>query len=154
MAYRIEGYAIISADGMLADAAGVIPPALIVPADQGFSRARLDASAAVVHGRNSAEQPRVRRRRVIATRRVPCPRPRFRDTDAVLWNPAGASFEQALQRLGVAEGKMAIIGGTEIFGLFLPRYDAFHLSRVAGVRLPGGRPVFPQVPAAHVRMTC
>ena len=30
--------------------------------------------------------------------------------------------------------------------LFLDRYDAFHLSRVAGLRLLHGRPVFPQVP--------
>jgi hypothetical protein len=29
------------------------------------------------------------------------------------------------------------LGGTEIFGLFLPRYDAFHLSRVVGQA--GGR---------------
>jgi len=50
--------------------------------------------------------------------------------------------------LGLAEGTVAIIGGTEVFGLFLDLgYDAFHLSRVNKVRLPGGRPVFPQVPA-------
>jgi hypothetical protein len=30
--------------------------------------------------------------------------------------------------------------------MFLDRYDAFHLSRAPGVRLPGGRPVFPDVP--------
>jgi dihydrofolate reductase len=41
--------------------------------------------------------------------------------------------------------RLRILGGTEIFGLFLPRYDVFHLSRVAGLRLSGGRPVFPQV---------
>ena len=52
-----------------------------------------------------------------------------------------------MARLGIDEGKVAIVGGTEIFGLFLPRYEAFHLTRVAGVRLPGGRPVFPGVPA-------
>jgi dihydrofolate reductase len=32
--------------------------------------------------------------------------------------------------------RLRILGGTEIFGLFLPRYDVFHLSRVAGLRLP------------------
>ena len=30
--------------------------------------------------------------------------------------------------------------------MFLPRYDAFHLTRAPDVRLPGGRPVFPGVP--------
>jgi len=36
-----------------------------------------------------------------------------------------------------------------VFGMFLadPGYDAFHLSRAGRARLPGGRPVFPQVPA-------
>ena len=40
---------------------------------------------------------------------------------------------------------MAIIGGTEVFGLFLPRYDAFHLTRAENAKIPGGRPVFPEV---------
>jgi hypothetical protein len=31
--------------------------------------------------------------------------------------------------------------------MFLDRYDVFYLTRAPGVRLPGGRPVFPQVPA-------
>ena len=48
--------------------------------------------------------------------------------------------------LGVWSGTVAILGGNEIFGLFLPRYDVFHLSRVAGLRLPFGRAVFPKVP--------
>jgi hypothetical protein len=34
-----------------------------------------------------------------------------------------------------------------VFGHFLPLYDSFHLSRAEHVRLPGGRPVFPEVPA-------
>ena len=31
--------------------------------------------------------------------------------------------------------------------MFLDRYDVFYLSRAPDVRLPGGRPVFPDVPA-------
>jgi hypothetical protein len=39
---------------------------------------------------------------------------------------------------------LAVIGGGDVNRIFLDRgFDAFHLSRVAGVRLPGGRPVFP-----------
>jgi hypothetical protein len=30
--------------------------------------------------------------------------------------------------------------------MFLDRYNVFHLTRAPGVRLPGGRPVFPEVP--------
>ena len=48
--------------------------------------------------------------------------------------------------LRVWRGTVAILGGTEIFGRFLPRYDIFHLSHVAGLRLPFGRAVFPEVP--------
>ena len=48
--------------------------------------------------------------------------------------------------LGVPEGSIGVIGGTEVFGFFLDRYNVFYLSRAPGVRLPGGRPVFPEVP--------
>lgn len=63
------------------------------------------------------------------------------------WNPAGASFEATLAQFGLKDGVIGVIGGTEVFGMFLDRYDLFHLSRAYGVRLPGGRPVFPSVPA-------
>ena len=44
------------------------------------------------------------------------------------------------------QGSLAVIGGTSVFALFLDAYDVFHLSRAAGVLLPGGRPVFPGIP--------
>jgi hypothetical protein len=40
-----------------------------------------------------------------------------------------------------------VIGGPQTFALFLDSFDIFHLTRVPGVYLPGGRPVFPDVPA-------
>ena len=52
---RIEGYAIVSADGMLADANRRIPESLKVEADQKFFHGALDRAAAVVHGRHSHE---------------------------------------------------------------------------------------------------
>lgn len=147
MALSIIGYAIVSEDGMLANETGATPPELVVEADQEFFMRGLDAAAAVVHGRNSFEQPKSpRRRRLIATRRVEALAPDPDNPNALFWNPAGASFEQAIGRLGVHDGAIAIIGGTDIFGLFLPRYRTFHLSRVEGTYLPRGRPVFPQVP--------
>jgi len=36
MTLRIEGFAIISEDGMLADATGAMPPTLVIEADQRF----------------------------------------------------------------------------------------------------------------------
>lgn len=65
---------------------------------------------------------------------------------APLWDLGGLSLEKAAEVVGVRHGTAAILGGTEIFALFLPRYDVFYLSRVAGLNLSGGRPIFPQVP--------
>jgi dihydrofolate reductase len=147
---RIEGFAIVSRDGMLADRAGHMPDALKIEADQRFFAASLDRVEAAVHGRHSHEgQPNsARRRRLILTRRTSGIEPDPENPMARLWNPAGASFSAACAALGVARGTVAIIGGTDVFGHFLDiGYDAFHLSRANKVRLPGGRPVFPQVPA-------
>ncbi len=145
----IEGLAIVSADGMIANAAGVQPDTLKLEADQRFFHDHLRAADVLVHGRHSGEggPEAARRRRIVLTRRVDGAVRDPANANAVLWNPAGASFEQAWARLGVPGGRAAIIGGTEVFGLFLERgYHIFHLSRAAGVELPGGRPVFPGAP--------
>jgi dihydrofolate reductase len=146
---RIEGFAIVSEDGMLADATGVMPDSLKFEADQRFFENGLDAVDVVVHGRHSHEQQphSHRRHRLILTRAVDAIAPDPANAKARLWNPAGASFEHALAALGLPQPVVAIIGGTEVFGLFLPRYDVFYLTRAPGVRLPGGRAVFPEVPA-------
>jgi dihydrofolate reductase len=145
---RIEAYAIVSADGMLANAAGILPDELKFEADQRFFERGLDGVDVVVHGAHSQEQqPRSHlRRRLILTRKVAALAPDPSNQKALLWNPAGASFEAAWAALEVPDGSLAVIGGTEVFGMFLPRYDVFYLTRAPGVRLPGGRPVFPQVP--------
>ena len=146
---RIEGLAIVSADGMLADASGHMPKSLLVEADQRFFQDRLDQAAVLVQGRHSHEGagPRAaRRRRLIVTRRIAA----LAETDiypnALLWNPTGATLREAWGRLGAGDGMLAVIGGTEVYGLFLNiGFDCFHLSRVPDVQLPGGRPVFPGV---------
>jgi dihydrofolate reductase len=147
---RIEGYAIISADAMLADFNRKMPDELKIDADARFFKQGLDRAALVVHGRNSHEQQASsdRRRRLIVTRRVAALAAAPSIPLAQLWNPAGASFADACHAIGVTEGMAAVIGGAEVFRLFLEiGFDAFHLSRAGKVRLPGGRPVFPEVPA-------
>mgnify|MGYP005852426543 CR=1 FL=1 len=148
MALRVEGFAIVSDDGMLADASGVMPKALLVDADQRYLSDALDRAALLVHGRNSHEgQPHSRqRRRLIATRSIAATARVPDDANALLWNPARMPLEEAAARLDVHEGTVAVLGGTDVYGLFLPRYDVFHLSRRPGLRLPGGRAVFPGVP--------
>ena len=56
-------------------------------------------------------------------------------------------FEEALKAFSAPVTRVGVIGGTEVFGLFLDRYDVFYLTRGPNVKLPGGRPVFPEVPA-------
>ncbi len=145
---RIEGYAIVSKDGMLANAAGIMPDTLKFEADQRFFERGLDAVDVVVHGRHSHEQqPRSHlRRRLILTRDIPAIAADPSNEKALFWNPVGASFEEALAALAAPVARVGIIGGTSVFGMFLDRYDVFYLSRAPAVRLPGGRPVFPQVP--------
>jgi dihydrofolate reductase len=145
---RIEGYAIVSEDGMLANAAGIMPDSLKFDADQHFFERGLDGVDVVVHGRHSHErQPHsYLRRRLILTRQVPAIAANPSNEKALFWNPAGASFEQALAVLGTPDGSVGVIGGTDVFGMFLDLYDVFYLSRMPNVRLPGGRPVFPGVP--------
>lgn len=148
MSFRFEGFAIVSEDGMLADASGVMPSALVVEADQKFLSDSLDRIDLIVHGRNSYEnQPKSpQRRRLIATHQIKTVAPAEHLTHALFWNPEGLPLEKAAEILGIGNGTIAILGGTEIYGLFLRRYDLFHLSRLPGLHLSAGRPVFPQVP--------
>src|SRR3954466_429152 len=145
---RIDGYVIVSADGMLANADRVMPDALKFKGDQEFFNAALDRADLIVHGRHSYEgQPNSpRRRRVILTSTTAALAPDPSNPNATLWNPAGATFEQACERAGVRSGSVAIIGGPEVFGMFLDRYTTFWLSQAPHVRLPGGYPCFPGVP--------
>jgi hypothetical protein len=113
----IEGYAIVSADCMIADADGTMD-ALKFEVDQQFFVASLDAAAAVVHGRHSAEGRlgAARRHRLILTCRIAALARDPRNSRALLWNPAGASFEDAWCALDAPDGVLAVIGGTDVFG--------------------------------------
>ena len=134
---------------MLAEANRVMPRSLRYEADQRFFEHGLDHADVLVHGRHSQEQqPRSPlRRRMVLTRRIPALAAHPTNPLALLWNPVGASFEQALEALKAPEqAKAVVIGGPDGFALFLDRYDRFHLTRAPHARLPGGIPVFPEVP--------
>ncbi len=147
-ALRIDGYVIVSADGMLADATHVMPDALRFEGDKRFFTSALDRADLIVHGRHSYEdQPNSpRRQRIILTRSIAAVAPDPSNPKATLWNPAGTSFEAACEHAGVRSGTVAIIGGPDVFGMFMDRYDTFWLSQAPLVRLPGGEPCFPGVP--------
>jgi hypothetical protein len=145
---RIEGYVIVSADGMLANPDRVMPEDLKFDGDKRFFTEALDRVDLIVHGRHSHEQqPNSRRRkRVVLTRGIDGVAPDPSNPNATLWNPAGASFEAACDAAGVHSGTVAIIGGPYVFGMFMDRYDTFWLSLAPHLRIPGGEPCFPGVP--------
>jgi hypothetical protein len=149
--FRIEGYAIASSDGMIADEKCLMPDSLKFEADQQFFDSALDRVDVVAHGRKSHEgQPNSHaRRRLLMTRCVASleREPNFRNV--WLWNPAGASLEDVCGSLGLSRGTVAIIGGTAAYDLFLDRYAEFHLCCAAKVKLPGGIPVFSKVRQGH-----
>jgi hypothetical protein len=144
---QIDGYAIVSEDGMVANSEGIMPESLKFKADREFFERALDRVEVVVHGAHSNErQPHSPlRRRLVVTRRIAAIATDPSNEKALFWNPTGASFEQALAAVGAPDARVAIVGGPDVFGMFLDRYDFFHLSRATDVWLPGGRPVFPGV---------
>ena len=130
---------------MIADRTGLMPDALKLEADQRFFEKALEGADVVVHGRRShegqANSPR--RRRLTLTRRIPGLAPDPNNPNGKLWNPAGASLEQACAELGCDDGTIAVLGGPAVYSMFLPiGYDNFYLTRAINVRLPGGMPVF------------
>ena len=146
---RIEGYAVISEDGMLATADRVMPDSLKFEADQQFFEHSLDGVDVIVHGRHSQEQQARShlRYRLMLTRRVPGIAVHPSNPRVRLWNPAGADLRQALAALGAPGSNIGVIGGPEVFELILDQYDVYYLTSAPGDWLPGGRPVFPDVPA-------
>ncbi|MGM0584807.1 MAG: dihydrofolate reductase family protein [Pseudomonadota bacterium] len=138
----IEGHAIVSAEGCIADAEGRFPEALRNAADWRRFQAALDRAAAVVMGRASHEATpnRAGRLRVVLSSRA---EGLARREDAWWWNPAQVPVARMLATVAPEGGVIAVPGGREVFDLFLAHgFDAFHLARNPGARLPGGTPVF------------
>ena len=148
MSFHFEGYVIVSADGMLADASHVMPDSLKFKGDKLFFEQALDGAALIVHGRNSHEgQPNSpKRKRLILTRKIKALTADPEMPNATLWNPEHASFEEACAFADVASGRIAVIGGPDVFDMFMDRYDTFWLSEAPHVRLPGGEGCFVDVP--------
>ena len=145
---RIEGYAVISEDGMIADAHGRFPDALKREEDQRFYKEALDRVDVVVNGRHSGEQHpnSSTRRRLIVTRQVRALTFDPLGRNVILWNPQSVPFEDALKAFATPPRSIGILGGTDVFEIFLDHFDVFYLTRIAGVLLPAGRPVFRGVP--------
>jgi len=122
-----------------------MPKSLTLEADQRFFEKSLDRADVAAHGRLSQEDlpSSPRRRRLILTRTVAGLAPDPDNANARLWNPAGASLEEACASVECLSGTVAILGGPHIYRYFLHiGYDCFYLSRAPNVHLPGGVPLF------------
>ena len=104
-ALRIEGYVIVSADCMLADARNVMPDELKFEGNKAFFTAALNQADLILHGRNSYEDqpnsPLRRRGHPDADGR----RDRARSVQPeshAFGIPTGATFEAACAHAGVA----------------------------------------------------
>lgn len=143
----IEGYAIVSRDGMLAGADGLMPNSLKFDADQQFLDEALDAAALLVHGAKSheAQGNSHKRKRLLLTRSAGAFSDRPIEPNVWRWNPKATPFAQVCETLSVRSGVVAILGGTAAYDMFLPHYAKFHLALAAKIELPGGVPVFSAV---------
>lgn len=137
--YPVVGHAIVSADGMIADAAGLMPAPLRNDADFDLFQPALDRSSVVLVGRQGHERhPNPGRRRLVFTGSVAALEPDGRDPLATLYNPAGMALGEAFQRLTVPPGTIAVTGGRRVFDWFLPHYAEFLLAEVHDFVLPAG----------------
>src|SRR5260370_33526105 len=98
----IEGYAMVTREGIIAKPAGAFPEVVKIPADQQFYQESLERASAVANGRHSAEGgPREKaRKRILLTRRVQRIVVDPDNPNVVQWNPGTASFDEAWHRLG------------------------------------------------------
>jgi len=144
MAITIKGYAIVSADGFIADDQGRMPEVLRFEADWAYFQQALDAADVTLLGRHTHEAASnvKKRRRLIATRSV---RAVVQEDVSTWWvNPREIEPTKAVAIVVGAEASVAVVGGTDVFGWILEEggYDAFHLSVAHNVRLGAGRPLF------------
>jgi hypothetical protein len=141
-AIQIHGYAIVSDDDRIADAKGRMPDILRNDADWKYFQAELDKSAVTVLGRLGHEanpNPRGRRRMIVSSSSPGLER----RADGWWWNPELSGWNEAVRAVLPEGGRVAVPGGRRVFDLFLDiGYDAFHLARAEGSRIPGGVALF------------
>ena len=144
MTITFVGYAIVSADGFIADCEGRMPEALRLDADWAYFQAALDAADITLLGRRTHEAaPNVKkRRRLVVSSRV---RTVVQEDALTSWvNPEDVAPASAVAGIVGSDAKVAVVGGTGVFDWVLGdgSYDAFHLSLARDVLLGEGRPLF------------
>jgi hypothetical protein len=139
---KIKGYAIVSDDDRIAGPDGLIPASLRNERDWDCFQRALAGSDLVVLGHRSHDlAPNVRGdQRLVISRSAAGLEQR---ANVWWWNPARVNWVGVATELLPRGGEAAVPGGQVVFDLFLEiGFDAFHLTRAHGVRLPGGRALF------------
>ena len=123
--WTIETHAIVSREGFIADADGIMPPCLIVPSDQKRFQAALSRAALTIVGRKGHEAHSANgRRRLVLTSQVSG---LSGNENMTFWNPEGAPVEDALSLAAPNGGTVANAGGQRVMSLCLPWTDRFDL---------------------------
>ena len=147
MTIAFKGYAVVSADGFIADQLGRMPDSLRFEADWAYFQAALDAADVTLLGRHTHEAaPNLKGRcRLVVSRGV---RAVIREDDRTWWaNPREVTPASAIAVVAGTGAEVAVVGGTGVFGWILEegRYQEFHLSVARHVRLGSGRPLFDEI---------
>jgi hypothetical protein len=141
-AVEVHGYAIVSDDDRIADASGAMPEILRNDADWAYFQAELDRASLTVLGRLGHEvnpNPKGRPRLVLSTSVSALER----RSGGWWWNPVELPWTEAARTVLPQGGRVAVPGGRRVFDLFLEiGYDAFHLTRAEGIRIPDGTALF------------
>lgn len=143
-AHRFQGYAVVSADGLMADADGRMPDQLKFDADWDYFQSALDRADVTLIGRATHEAaPNVKkRRRLVFSSRV---QGILRDDETTFWaDPMKTDANAVLTEMAGPGADVAVVGGQGVFDWVLskPGFSSFHISLAHHVRLGSGRHIF------------
>lgn len=146
--HAFEGFAVVSADGFIADAEGVMPDRLKFDADWDYFQAALDRADITLIGRHTHEAaPNLRKRhRLVFSNRVDGV---VKEDETTLWiDPTKADPNAVIGEISGAGSHVAVVGGQGVFDWVLsnPGFSAFHLSLAHHVRLGRGQKIFADGP--------
>lgn len=144
-----EGYAVVSADGYIADADGDMPGSLRFDADWTYFQSALDRTDLTLIGRHTHEAaPNVKgRRRMVFSRRIK--EEVVQEDGNTTWiDPAKADPNAAITKLFGRVCHVAVVGGQGVFDWVLanPGFSEVHLSVAHRVRLGQGQRMFGEAP--------
>lgn len=147
MTITFNGYAIVSADGFIADSSGRMPEAICFEADWAYFRGAIRRADLMILGRHTHElSPSLTNRpRLVASRGV---RAVIQENATTWWvNPKEVTPTSAVAVVAGSEAKAMVAGGTGVYGWVLEEgvYDEFHLSIARNVTLGTGRPLLDDI---------